>query len=156
MKNPIYFAFAVLLLAFSAEAQTVPANPLVPKKSGGTSSRNLGGGGDLGTSTGAKIDSSKKTVVIQYVTVTPLQDWTNVDGKTVKARILAFSAPPSGEDGPIEVIREGKIRMLILGKSKPVDYPLAQLTRNHRDEIEQIAKAAAKGPPKSAGAKGKE
>jgi hypothetical protein len=95
-------------------------------------------------------------VVIQYVTVTPLQDWTNVDGKTVKARILAFSAPPAGEDGPIEVIREGKIRMLIPGNSKPVDYLLAQLTRNHRDEIEQIAEAAAKGPPKPAGEKKKE
>ena len=156
MKNLICFAFTVLLFVLSAEAQTVPANPLVPKKSGGTSSRNLGGGSDLGTSTGVNIDSSKKTVVIQYVTVTPLQDWTNVDGKTVKARILAFSAPPAGEDGPIEVIREGKIRMLIPGNSKPVDYPLAQLTRNHRDEIEQIAKAAAKGPPKPAGEKKKE
>ena len=156
MKNLICFAFTVLLFVLSAEAQTVPPNPLVPKKSGETSSRNLGGGGDLGTSTGANIDSSKKTVVIQYVTVTPLQDWTNVDGKTVKARILAFSAPPAGKDGPIEVIREGKIRMLIPGNSKPVDYPLAQLTRNHRDEIEQIAKAAAKGPPKPAGEKNKE
>ena len=156
MNNLICFALAVLLFVLSAEAQTVPANPLVPKKSGGTSSRNLGGGSDLRTSTGVNIDSSKKTVVIQYVTVTPLQDWTNVDGKTVKARILAFSAPYAGEDGPIEVIREGKIRMLIPGNSKPVDYPLAQLTRNHRDEIEQIARAAAKGPPKPAGEKKKE
>jgi len=156
VNNLICFALAVLLFVLSAEAQTVPANPLVPKKSGGTSSRNLGGGSDLRTSTGVNIDSSKKTVVIQYVTVTPLQDWTNVDGKTVKARILAFSAPYAGEDGPIEVIREGKIRMLIPGNSKPVDYPLAQLTRNHRDEIEQIARAAAKGPPKPAGEKKKE
>lgn len=153
MRDLIYFAIAVQLFAISAEGQTVPANPLVPKESGGRSSRNLGGGGDLGAATGAKVDSSKKTVVIQYVSVTPLQDWTNLEGKTVRARILAFSAPAAGEQGPIEVIRDGKIRMLIPGKSKPVDYPLAQLTRNHRDDLEQIAKAAAKGPPQSGGEK---
>lgn len=141
--------WVVTFIGIPVYAQTIPANPLAPKESGGTSKRSLGGGGDLGTATGAKTDPSKRTVVVQYVAVTPVQDWTNIDGKTIQARLLAFSAPNPGEDGPVEVIREGKVRMLIPGKSKPVDYPLASLTRNHRDEVEQIAKAAAKGPPKT-------
>jgi hypothetical protein len=143
------FALAVTLVGNPVHAQTIPANPLVPKESGGTSKRSLGGGGDLGTATGATTDPSKRTVVVQYVAVTPVQDWTNIEGKTIQARLLAFSAPNPGEEGPVEVIREGKVRMLIPGKPKPVDYPLASLTRNHRDEVEQIAKAAAKGPPET-------
>jgi len=54
------------------------------------------------------------------------------------------------EEGPVEVIREGKVRMLIPGKPKPIDYPLSNLAQDHRDEVERIAKAAANGAPRSA------
>ncbi len=148
MKAVLCLLSFTLLIA-NAQSQTIPSNPLVPGEAGGTSKRNLGGGGDIGVATGAKTDTSKRTVVINYVAVTPLKDWTNLDGKTIKARILAFSAPKPDEEGPVEVIRDGKVRLLIPGKPKPIDYPLSNLTRAHRDEIERIAKAAAAGAPQT-------
>lgn len=148
MKVAILCVLSALVLTMSAEAQSVPANPLAPKVDGQQGGRrNLGGGGDIGGAVGAKPDLGPKTVVINYVSVTPLQEWTNLKGKKIQARVLAFSAPAEGESGPIEVIRDGKIRFLIPGNPQPIDYPLDQLLPEHRERLMEIAKAALAGIP---------
>lgn len=141
---PLLAVATISLLASEALSQTVPANPLVPKTSGGSKTRNLGGGGDLGA--GVSVPK-KQTVIVQHVAVTPVRGWTNTGGKTIQARLLAFSAPKQGESGPVEVIREGKIRFLVPGRPQPMDYPIEQLQAEDRAEVERIAKAAAGGPP---------
>jgi len=121
---------------------TVPPNP------GKVTKRNLGENGGSGASTGASaVTPSSSTVVVQYIAVTPVEAWANLEGKTMEARLLAFSAPAAGETGPVEIIREGKVRFLVSGRKEPVDYPLEQLGEAERTKIEAIAKAAAKGPP---------
>ncbi len=122
---------------------TVPPNP------GKVTKRNLGDNGGSGASTGASaVTPQSRTVVVQYIAVTPVEAWANLEGKTMEARLLAFSAPAAGETGPVEIIREGKVRFLVSGRKEPVDFPLDQLGEAERTKIHAIAKAAAKGPPK--------
>ncbi|MCB1232232.1 MAG: hypothetical protein KDN19_18420 [Verrucomicrobiae bacterium] len=142
------FAFAVLLggLVVSANAQlTLPPNPNQVSK------RKLGesGGASTGTATVGVKPAGPKTIVINYVAVSPLRQWTNTEGKQMLARLLAFSAPKEGEDGPVEVIREGKVRFLLTGGKEPIDYPLTNLSQTDQIEIKSIAQAAAGGPPES-------
>jgi hypothetical protein len=86
--------------------------------------------------------------VVQHIAVTPVEAWANLEGKTMQARLLAFSAPAEGETGPVEIIREGKVRFLVSGRREPVSYPLEQLGEAERTKIAAIAKAAAQGAPK--------
>jgi hypothetical protein len=121
---------------------TVPPNP------GKVAKRKLDDNGGSGASTGASaVTPRSRTVVVQYIAVTPVEAWANLEGKTMEARLLAFSAPAEGETGPVEIIREGKVRFLVTGRKEPVEYPLEQLGEAERTKIQAIAKAAAKGPP---------
>lgn len=131
-------------LAFAAAQLTVPPNPNQFTK------RDLGesGSGSTGMATAGAHVSTPKTIVVNYVSVSPLRQWTNGEGKTMMARLLAFSAPEKGETGPVEVIRDGAVRFLLSGKNEPIDYPLANLSEEDQAQIRSIAKAAAGGPPK--------
>lgn len=121
----------------------------VPPNPGKVTKRNLGENGGSGASTGASaVTPQSRTLVVQYIAVTPVEAWANLEGKTMQARLLAFSAPAAGETGPVEIIREGKVRFLVSGRKEPVDYPLEQLGEAERTKIAAIAKAAAQGPPK--------
>jgi hypothetical protein len=142
---------AWLLLGVLSFGLVVPlrAQLTVPPNPGKVTKRSLGENGGSGASTGASaVTPQSRTVVVQYIAMTPVEAWANLDGKTMEARLLAFSAPAEGETGPVEVIREGKVRFLVSGRKDPVDYPLEQLGEAERTKIQAIAKAAAKGPPK--------
>lgn len=121
----------------------VPANPNRFTK------RNLGDNGGSTASTGASaVTPASRTVIVQHIAVTPVAVWKNASGQAMEARLLAFSAPAAGESGPVEVIREGKVRFLVTGRKEPVEYPLVQLGEAERKKIEALAAVAAKGPPK--------
>jgi hypothetical protein len=142
---------AWLFLAFLSFGASPPASAqlTVPPNPGKVTKRSLGENGGSGASAGASaVTPSSSTVVVQYIAVTPVEAWANLEGKTMEARLLAFSAPSEGEKGPVEIIREGKVRFLVSGRKEPVDYPLDQLGEAERTKIQAIAKAAAKGPPK--------
>ena len=140
-----WWFYWVLLLGPVAPASaqlSVPPNP------GKVTKRNPGEGGGPGAGTGVSaVTPSSGAVIVQYVAVTPAEAWANLEGKTMEARLLAFSAPAEGATGPVEVIRDGKVRFLVSGRKEPVDYPLAQLGEAERKKIEAIARAAAKGAP---------
>lgn len=136
--------FVILFYAQSGAAQIpLPPNP------GQFSKRNLSENGGGGSSVGISGSpaTSPKTVVVQYVAVTPLESWVNVEGKTIEARLLAFSAPEAGKTGPVEILREGKVRFLVSGRKEPIDYPLEQLGEAEKTKIRVLAEMAAKGPP---------
>jgi hypothetical protein len=88
-----------------------------------------------------------KVVTVQYIAVTPVRSWMNNKGDTMKARVLAFSAPKEGESGPVEVIRAGKIRFLLFNAKKPILYPVANLSEADQEYVRGIAKAARRGSP---------
>jgi hypothetical protein len=124
-------------------AQTVPANPLVPKGSVKSSTRNVGGGSSGGLEAGLSSKTrEKETIVINYNAVSALREWTNLEGKKIKARLLAYSIPKPGKTGAVEVLREGKVLFLIPGQTKPIQYPKDQLEDDDQIEIERIVEAA--------------
>lgn len=126
----------------SVSAQVVPANPNQFTK------RNLGENGGAGSSTGASaVTPQSRTVVVQHIAVTPVQAWVSAAGKTMEARLLAFSAPEPGGVGPVEIIRDGKVRFLVSGRKEPIDYPLSGLDEKEQAKIKALAEVAAKGPP---------
>lgn len=140
-----WFVFVVLTFAswVPAHAQVVPANPNRFTK------RNLGESGGSTASAGASaVAPLSRTVVVRHIAVTPVEVWKNASGDAMEARLLVFSAPAAGETGPVEVIREGKVRFLVTGRKEPVDYPLDRLGEEERKKIEALAAVAAKGPPK--------
>ena len=123
-------------------AQVVPQNPNQFTK------RKLGDNGGAGSSTGASaVTPQSRTVVVQHIAVTPVQAWVSANGKTMEARLLAFSAPEPGDDGPVEIIRDGKVRFLVTGRKEPVDFPLTGLDEKEQVKIKALAEVAAKGPP---------
>ena len=123
-------------------AQVVPQNPNQFTK------RKLGDNGGAGSSTGASaVTPQSRTVVVQHIAVTPVQAWVSANGKTMEARLLAFSAPEPGDAGPVEIIRDGKVRFLVTGRKEPVDFPLTCLDEKEQVKIKALAEVAAKGPP---------
>ncbi len=144
--------FVVAALFWSLGVSLTVAQTTVPSTPGEFLKRKLGesGSGSTGTaSTGVK-PAAPKTIVIHYVSVSPLRQWSNTEGKTMMARLLAFSAPKEGEQGPVEVIREGKVRFLLNGGKEPIDYPLSNLSRIDQTEIKRIAEAARGREPEEA------
>jgi hypothetical protein len=148
MKTKLSFAavFFFLIASQGAAQVTVPANP------GRTAQRSLGGNGGTTSSAGISGGGVKaaKPVVVQYVAVTPVESWANSAGKVMEARLLAFSVPAPGETGPVEIIRQGKVRFLVTGGKAPVEYPLDQLGEAEQAKIRALAEQAAKGAPPEA------
>jgi len=132
---------SVLLLASFAEAHVTPSNPSEFTK------RGLSDSGSSGTASVGVTAKPPKVLTITYTAVSPVRGWTNTDGKTIQAQLLAFSAPEPGQPGAVEIIREGKFRLLVPGSRGPVEYPMEKLQEEDKIEIERIAKAAAKGLP---------
>lgn len=98
-----------------------------------------------------------QVTTITYTAVSPKRQWTEEEsGRQILAHLLAFAAPKEGEPGPVVVIHNGNIRLLLDGQNrKPVDLPLARLSEEDREFVNQIAKAAKNGLPKPAsGGKG--
>lgn len=143
MKGP--FIFVVMLVAGCIAGREAAAQVVLPSNPTQFSKRQVGENGGTTGSTGisAKTGGARsRTIVVQYVAVSPVRDWSNAAGKSIKARLLAFAAPKKGETGPLEIIRNGKVRFLLVGGQKPVDYPLAQLSQSDQSDIRAMARAA--------------
>jgi len=116
--------------------------------------RDLSGGSTAGASL-----VPREPVAAQIITLTavsPERVWISGDGLSVTARLLAFSAPAKPEDGPTEVIREGKIRFLRPGDKAPIEFELARLSEDDQIYVKKIAEAAAKVPVPAEGATAEE
>ncbi len=145
MKSEVCLRLFILTVLVTSSV-AVTAQVVVPANPNKFTKRSLSenGGSSAGVSGGTV--AATEPVVVQYVAVTPVQPWVNLEGKTMEARLLAFSAPESGQTGPVEIIREGRVRFLVTGKKQPIDYPLDQLGETEQAKIEALAAVAAKGP----------
>lgn len=149
MKRACFFFLllfaSICTLAVSAQAQSPAVTPANPSD---FTRRDLSGGSTSGVGIVARQPQTKQTITIQFTAVTPVRIWTNLEGKAMEARLLAFSAPKEGEKGPVEVIRQGKVRFLLANTSKPTDYELAKLSEIDRTYIQKLADAARHEDPK--------
>jgi len=127
----------------TADAQIVV--PGTPKKFETRGTGGLGTGSSVGVT--AKDPQPKETVTVYFTTVSKSREWTNTEGKNMTAKLVAFVAPKRGEQGPVVVINEGKVRFLMSNAKKPIDYPLEKLSQPDQIFVKAIAQAASKGAP---------
>ena len=147
MKALVVIAVGVvsLVLGSSAHAQfSVPSTPTQFQKRNLGENRGSGGSSSVGVV--PREPAASQPIVVQLIAVSQMRAWTNAEGTSMTARLLAFSGPKAGETGPIEVIRDGKVRFLLAGKKESVDYPLDQLSQKDQVDIKAIAQAAKRSP----------
>lgn len=83
--------------------------------------------------------------VVSYITyVSPMREWVSADGRKMHGRLVAFSAPKPGETGPVEVIKDGKVRLVRSGSKKPADFPLQSLSEEDQIYARRIEESAKK------------
>jgi len=145
--------FAIVLVAVFASMSVLPektraqspvVTPAHPKK---FKTRDISGGSSTGVGIVSQQPQSKRVITVNFTAVTPLRVWTNLEGRGMQARLLAFSAPQEGETGPVEVIRDGKVRFLLEKAIKPTDYALDQLSGPDQTYIKNLAEAARRQQP---------
>ncbi len=87
----------------------------------------------------------KREVTIVYLTaVSAPRQWTAADGRKMVGRLMAFPPPKSGQQGPLEVIRDGKVSLMRSGTKKPVEFPLEKLSAEDQKMVKAIAEAVKK------------
>ena len=142
------FPLLLLALSFATAPSLVAQIPVTPATPTEFKTRNLNGGSSTGVGIVTRQPQQKKTITYHFTAVTPIRVWTNTEGKAMQARLLAWSAPKEGAKGPVEVIREGKVRFLLEKTTKPIDYLLIKLSETDRTYIQKLADAARHEPPK--------
>ncbi|MEP4079063.1 hypothetical protein [Haloferula sp.] len=91
-----------------------------------------------------------KTRKVTYIAVCETRNWKNSEGTVIKAMMLAFDSDPKApEKQPLQLVSEGKIRLLIDGAKQFNLYPLAKLSGEDQEFVNKLvaarkAEAAAK------------
>lgn len=90
--------------------------------------------------------------VTTYITLLPEREWTHVDGRTIRARLIAFedhvvevahdeeageAPPPAGRP---TVVKDGKVRLLVGGRS-PSEISLNLLSKDDQEEVARVKTA---------------
>lgn len=135
---------AGITVGIEAWGQTV----VVPAHPGKFVTRGVGSGEKGGIQAGTSIQGKRpepEKKVVRVTVVGPRRTWTNSDGKKIEASLASFSPSGKAEAGPIEVIREGKIRLLLDDQSLPVEYPLAKLSLDDQFYAKSAAQAVKSG-----------
>lgn len=130
-----------VLLICGGQAEQAPAQVVVPATPRKFATRGTGGG----TLEGSSAVSPPEVRHIVYLS--PLRQWTNAEGKKVLGLLMAFAAPEPGQEGPVQVIRDGKIKLFLPGNDREAAYELEKLGAEDQALIRQIARAAEKGAP---------
>lgn len=82
-----------------------------------------------------------KTRKITYSTVTVSREWRDTKGTVIRARMLAFEAAP-GQAQP--VVKDGKVRLLVEGKTRFNLLPLARLSHEDQEFVKTLIATRAK------------
>ncbi len=139
----------LVLLFFGSTTPNSLAQTVTPATPKGFEIRKNGSGTGTGSSIGLVSSTNKQTTqVITYTALSKIREWKNTDGKTMKARLLAFSPPPvknnaKDKGAQFTVIHDQKVRFLMSPNNKPTIYPLEKLSDFDKEFILKIAKAAA-------------
>lgn len=119
----------------SAVAQDQDQDPSLPKTPTAFETRNTGG-----TEEGeVSIEKQEgKTTRVTFTAVTASRDWKDVTGKVVRGRLLAFDA---AEGEVADLVRNGKVRLLVDGAKRFSLLPLEKLSTEDRAHIGILAAA---------------
>ena len=104
-----------------------------------TNNKTISGSGQFG---GASIitprasELKKTTKKITYLAVSDHKEWTNDQGKIIKARLIAFDSGNKEKFIPPTIIKENNIRMLVGQKS--YIFELKKLNKESQKEILQL------------------
>lgn len=82
-----------------------------------------------------------KSTKITFTAVTDSRDWKDTKGNVIRARLLAFEAP-AGEVA--DLVRDGKVRLLVDGAKRFSLLPLERLSTEDRAHIDRLAAARKK------------
>lgn len=121
-----------------AQDQDQDQDPSLPKTPTAFETRNTGG-----TEEGeVSIEKQEgKTTRVTFTAVTASRDWKDATGKVVRGRLLAFEAV--GGD-VADLVRNGKVRLLVDGAKHFSLLPLEKLSTEDRAHIEILAAARKK------------
>ncbi len=107
--------------------------------------RKLGGGsfsGDTGVSVSTPERPAPEVKITYLTAVSTPRQWSTLDGRSMVGQLMAFSSTQTNNDGPIIVIKNGKVNLMRSGAKKPSEFPLAQLSPEDQELVKSIAKAA--------------
>ena len=110
-------------------------DPSLPKTPTAFETRNTGG-----TEEGeVSIEKEEgKTTKVTFTAVTASRDWKDAKGKVIRGRLLAFEAA----DGEVaDLVRDGKVRLLVDGAKRFSLLPLEKLSTEDRNYIGLLAAA---------------
>ena len=132
------FTSSVALLGFCVFQCVLSAqDPAAEARRRMSERNNTGNTGSFGSPTAP----SQKTVVSYVTYLSKDRQWSDLKGRKMTGRLVAFAAPLPGKKGPIVVVHEGKVRLRRTGAKGNADFPLEQLSQGDRDFVKAIEEA---------------
>ncbi len=129
-RLPFFYFFIILFLFISQTKSNAQLK---------TNNKTISGSGQFGGTSiiGPKPSEFKNTTKkITYLAVSDHREWTNDQGKIIKARLIAFDSGDKQKFIPPTIIKDKNIRMLV-GK-KPYIFPLSKLNEVNQKEIVEL------------------
>ena len=129
-RRPFFYFFNILFLFIS---QTESIAQLK------TNNKTISGSGQFGGTSiiGPKPSEFKNnTREITYLAVSDHREWTNDQGKIIKARLIAFDSGDKQKFIPPTIIKDKNIRMLV--GQKPYIFPLSKLNEVNQKVIVEL------------------
>ena len=129
-RLPFFYFFIILFLFISQTKSNAQLK---------TNNKTISGSGQFGGTSiiGPKPSEFKNTTKkITYLAVSDHREWTNDQGKIIKARLIAFDSGNKEKFIPPTIIKDKNIRMLV-GK-KPYIFPLSKLNEVTQKEILEL------------------
>lgn len=112
-----------------SQADGQEQNPMLPKTPTAFETRNAGASAEGDVSV-QKVEG--KPTKITYTAVTDSRDWKDTSGKVIRGRLLAFDVAKGDE---ANLVREGKVRLLVDGAKNFSLLSLEKLSTEDRDFI---------------------
>ena len=129
-RLPFFYFFIILFLFISQTESNAQLK---------TNNKTISGSGQFGGTTiiGPKPSEFKNTKKkITYLAVSDHREWTNDQGKIIKARLIAFDSGDKQKFIPPTIIKDKNIRMLV--GQKPYIFPLSKLNEVNQKEIVEL------------------
>ena len=129
-RLPFFYFFMILFLFISQTESNAQLK---------TNNKTISGSGQFGGTSiiGPKPSDFKNTTKkITYLAVSDHREWTNDQGKIIKARLIAFDSGNKEKFIPPTIIKDKNIRMLV--GQKPYIFPLSKLNEVNQKEILEL------------------
>ena len=129
-RLPFFYFFIILFLFISQTKSNAQLK---------TNNKTISGSGQFGGTSiiGPKPSEFKNTTKkITYLAVSDHREWTNDQGKIIKARLITFDSGDKQKFIPPTIIKDKNIRMLV--GQKPYIFPLSKLNEVNQKEIVEL------------------